>query len=144
MSNEASIGKGTLFKREDAVGGGAFTTIARLNNVTHPRAANEFDGTSMESTTVEPVKDMVDNQTLNLELHFVPGETSQKSLEDDFNDEDHTTGRKYRLVYNDTANTYREFTGYVASFETGHPVRGLQTATVGIRVVGDITEGTGG
>jgi hypothetical protein len=144
MANQATIGKGSKLMREDSPGGGVYTQVARVSNIDWPRQTGEFDGTTFESENAEYSKDLVDNGTLTADLYFVPGESSQESLEDDYEDDDTGTRRKYRFVQNDTAATYREFEAFVNSFQQTIPVRGLQTARVGFRVTGTLTRGTGG
>lgn len=137
MASSAMIGLGTVYAIEDSpAGSNAFTPLAEVFGVTFPAGeADEIDVTHYASTSREFIQGLKDYGTADLSINWVPGGVTSTRLYGLL-----ASGEvlKHRITVN--AKTYT-FEGFVKTIAPEIPVDDRMTATITVRVSGDVVEG---
>jgi predicted secreted protein len=137
MSNAFS-GVGTQFKRGNGSSGSeTFTAIAEVNGIGGPNKTRDtIDVTSLDSTGGyrEFIPGFRDGGEVTLEMNFTLD--TYNLLNDDFEDEN---SHNYQIVFNDTGQTTFDFTGYVTALGSSVPLDDKVTASVTIKISGQVT-----
>jgi hypothetical protein len=112
--------------------------IGELTNFTGPGGqANEIDVTHLGSTAREFVMGLKDSGTVTAELQFKPGDVGQVFLRK--RQEVLSVPTAFVLKLSDTANTELTFNAFVQNFSISGAVDDKVTASVTLRVTGDVT-----
>lgn len=80
MTTKASIGYGSTFELEATIGGGDYTPIAEIDNLTPPNEkADVLDATNFDSPGgyKEFIAGMVDPGECKFDMNFLPGSASE-------------------------------------------------------------------
>jgi len=142
MSNAIS-GPGFLLQLGAQAGNsGSFTTIAEVKDITGPAVTLDvIDVTNQDSPGgyEEIIPSIRRAGEVDFDVNFDPASGTH----------DGTTGllylasnkvkRGYRLLLNDTDDSYWAFNAYVVSFQTKEPVAGVLSGTVKLRITGQPT-----
>lgn len=136
MASLAMIGLGTTYEIEDSPAGtGTFTALAEVFSVTFPAGeADEIDVTSYDSTTREFIQGLKDYGSAELSLNWVPGGTTSTRLYELL-----ASGEvvEHKITVNEMAYT---FSGFVKTIAPEIPVDDRLTASVTVRVSGEVVE----
>jgi len=137
MPSNAFSGVGTSFKRSDMNSSASFTAIAEVNSITGPNKTREtIDVTSLDSEGGyrEFIASFRDAGTVELEMNFT--RAGYEDLNTDFETE---TLVDYQIVLPDTGNTTLDFAGLVVDLGMAVPLDNKVTATVTIKISGQVT-----
>ena len=121
-----------------------FTEIAEITNLGGPDETLELiDATHMGSPggRREFIPSLKDSGEVTLDLNFLPGDANQNGLRQDLIDR---VRRTFKLVWTDLALTTYTFSGYVTSHTKSAAIDDKLTASVTIKITGDIQLSTGG
>jgi predicted secreted protein len=137
MSN-AFAGVGTEFQRSTGETSGAedFVSIAEINSISGPnKTRGTIDVTSLDSSGGyrEFIASFRDAGEVTLEMNFT--RDGFEDLNDDFESE---SSKEYRIVLPDTGNTTFTFFGYVINLGMAIPTDDKVTASVTIKVTGQV------
>lgn len=140
----ANWGYGSLIKMGDGGGPEVFATIAEVKSISGPKLeADTIDVTNLDSTNgvEEIIPTLLRSGEVSLDLNFLPDNGTQ----------DHLTGLVYKwsnreltnfqLVFSDDASTEWHFAAYVTSFEPSVAVDEANSASVTLKVSGEVTFG---
>lgn len=136
--SDAFSGVGTSFKRGNGSSGTeTFTAIAEVNSISGPNKSRDtIDVTSLDSTGGyrEFIGGFRDGGEVSLEMNFTLD--TYNTMNDDF---ESSSSRNYQIVFGDTGATTFEFTGYVTALGSSVPMDDKVTASVTIKVSGQVT-----
>lgn len=142
-ASEAMIGYGSKFYIESAASVGTVTptyvSLAEVYNITPPnQQVDDVDVTHNESPnrTREFIAGLIDPGECSFEMNFIPGSDS-----DDRISELKTAGTRLRCRIEFPNAVTWDFLGSVKGYEISSSTEDKMTATVTIRVSGDITTG---
>lgn len=135
--SEADIGYGITVEAEDSPGAGTFTALAEVYSVTPPETSvDQVDvthyGSPNRSREFKPA--LSDNGTASAEMNYVPGSDTDQRIRA-MKDNGEVIG--FQVTYED--GTMVEFTGFVTSYAQSLPVDDRMTATIQIKVTGEVT-----
>lgn len=136
MTN-ASIGYGTLLKVGDGATPEVFTTIAKVTSIKPPNlSAGSVDVTHHESPGAmrEFIPGLKDGGEVPLEINFDPGSATTDLLTDMFASR---ATKNCKIVYPDSSEW--AFKAFVMSFEPDAPIADKMTASVKLKVTGEVT-----
>jgi len=138
MSNAFS-GVGTTFRRATGASssaGSVFETIAEVNSISGPnKTRGTIDVTSLDSVGgyKEFIASFRDAGEVSLEMNFT--RDGYDDLNDDFESD---SSVEYRIVLPDTGATQFDFTGYVTGLSMAIPMDDKVTASVSIKITGQV------
>lgn len=133
MASNAKAGVGTEFRRW---GGSVFTKIAEVNSISGPnRSRDVIDVTSLDSTGGyrEYIPGFKDGGTIQLTMNFT--NSTYEQMDADFESDD---VQYYEIVLPDDDTTTLEFEGYVTELPLEIPPDDKITATVTIKITGEV------
>lgn len=134
------LGQGTLLQK-DTTGAGMWRTIARCKSISGPSyEADEVDVTTHDSVAGfrEFIRGLVDPGEISAECVFDPGDDSHKEVDGVIADLKSGDIDPYKIVWVG-AGRKLSFSAFVKSFPITSPVDAELTATVTLRITGDIT-----
>jgi predicted secreted protein len=135
--SDAIAGVGAQFKRGDGDSNETFTAIAEINSISGPdKSRGSIDVTNLDSTGGyrEFIMSFRDGGQVSLNMNF--SRDGYDSMNDDFETD---TSVNYQVVMPDTGATTFEFAGYVMDLGMAIPFDDKVTATVTVKVTGQIT-----
>lgn len=136
--SDAFLGQGTLLQKD--TGGGSYRTIAACKSITGPSyEADEVDITSHDSTAGFRtfIRGLIDPGEISAECVFDPNDVTH-GLSGVLGDLQAGTPEPYKIKWVEAAMQLT-FIAFVKSFPITSPVDAELTATVTLRVTGDIT-----
>jgi predicted secreted protein len=139
MSN-AIAGVGTQFRRWNTTSG-AWVALAEVNSISGPTMSRDtIDVTSLDSIGGyrEFIAGFRDPGTVQLTMNFT--NSTYTLMKADF---DSPTEQNYEIVLNDDASTSLEFIGLVTELPIEIPTDDKVTATVTIKISGQVTLNSG-
>lgn len=122
-----------------AAGAEVFTTVAEVTNISGPDESLELiDATHMESpgSRREFIPSLLDSGEITLDLNFLPSDANQNGLREDLNNR---VRRNFQIVWTDDEETTYSFAGYVTSHSKTAQIDDKLSASVTIKITGDIT-----
>ena len=137
MPSNAFAGVGAQFKRGDGASAEVFSAIAEVNSIEGPSmSADTIDVTSLDSTGGyrEFITGFRDGGEVTLEMNFT--RDGYIDMKTDF---EAGTNRNYQIVLPDTGATTFDFAGLVTSLSMSVPTDDKVTASVTIKVDGQVT-----
>ena len=138
MTSNAVSGVGTQFKRAEGDSSApTFTAISEINSISGPNMSRDtIDVTSLDSTGGyrEFIGGFRDGGELTMEMNFTIA--GFDLMKDDF---ESAALRDYQVVLSDTGNTTLEFAGLVTSLGLTVPMDDKITASVTIKISGEVT-----
>lgn len=120
---------------------GNYVTVGEIIDVTPPSISKDTIETTHHATTDGIrtfVGGLVDTGEASLEVNYDVAGTEHVFLRDaalSAND----TATNFRITYSDSANTTETFAAIVTGFEASSPIDDRITATITLKVSGDIT-----
>lgn len=140
MSNAFS-GVNTSFQRGNGSSGTeTYTAIAEVNSISGPNKSRDtIDVTSLDSSGGyrEFIGGFRDGGEVSLEMNFTLD--TYNTLNDDFEDE---ASHNYQIVFGDTGATTFQFAGYVTAIGSNVPMDDKVTASITIKISGQVTIST--
>lgn len=136
MTTEAIAGVGASFKRGDGESNESFAAVAEVNSIAGPTMTRNFiDVTSLDSTGGyrEFITGFRDAGEVTLNMNFT--RDGYDNMKDDFESD---STRNYQIVMPDTGATTFEFAGLVTSIPLDIPTDDKITATVTIKLSGQV------
>lgn len=115
-----------------------FTPVAEITNISGPDETLELiDATHMGSPGArrEFIPSLLDSGEVTLDLNFLPSDTNQNGLRQDMNNR---VKRNFQIVWTDLATTTYTFAGYVTNHTKSAQIDDKLSASVTIKVTGDI------
>jgi len=137
MASDAFSGIGTLFQRGDGASNQGFNTVAEVNSIAGPdKTRSVIDVTSLDSTAGyrEVIAALRDPGEITLGMNFT--RDTYDDFADDFDSDDSVD---YQIVLPDDGLTTFGFTGYVISLGMAIPLDDKVTASVTIKIDGQVT-----
>lgn len=134
-SQGVSIGRGDGASSESFVKIGEVTSFSGLGG-----SASEIDVTSVDSTSREFLMGLEDGGDFSIEVNLVPGDTAQGGLWTDYQGQ---TLRNFEVELNDavtTKGTTYSFSAYVKSFSISGGTDDKISASIVLRITGDVTK----
>jgi predicted secreted protein len=141
MPSNAFSGVGAEFRREDSPGAGTFTKIAEVNSITGPNMSREtIDVTSLDSTGGyrEFIASFRDAGEVALEMNFT--RNGWEDMKTDFESDDSVN---YQIDFDDDENTLLDFAGYVTALGSAITTDDKVTASVTVKISGQVTPSSG-
>lgn len=133
---------GVLLKAGDGGDPEAFTAVAEVKNVGGPSFSRDGeDATHHQSSGAweESVPTILRSGEISLEVNLIPADPTHDASTGVLADLVGGDVRNWQLVLPDTDETTWSFAGYVNKYETGFPVSGVLTASIGIKLTGQPT-----
>ena len=137
MPSAAVAGVGTAFKRGDGASNEQFSAIAEINSITGPnKSRGTIDVTSLDSTGGyrEFIGSFRDAGQVDLNMNFTMA--GYNDMNDDF---ESSALVNYQIVLPDTNATTFEFAGFVTAIGMALTTDDKITATVTIKISGQVT-----
>jgi predicted secreted protein len=137
MTTEAIAGVGAQFKRGDGESNESFTAVSEVNSIAGPTMTRNFiDVTSLDSTGGyrEFITGFRDAGEITLNMNFT--RDGYDAMKDDFESD---SSRNYQIVMPDTGETTFEFAALVTSIPLDIPTDDKITATVTLKLSGQVT-----
>ena len=137
MASNAFSGVGAVFNRGDGTSDETFTAVAEINSIGGPDMSRDsIDVTSLDSTGGyrEFIAGFRDGGEVSLDMNFTLD--SYDDMKVDFESDDTVN---YQIVLPDTNETTFEFAGLVTSLGIAVPMDDKVTATVAIKISGQVT-----
>ena len=137
MASNAIAGVGTSFKRSDGASSPSFVAIAEVNSIDGPNMSRDtIDVTSLDSTGGyrEFIGGFRDGGEISLEMNFTFA--GYEAMKTDFESSDK---QDYQIVMPDAGNTTFDLSGFVSSIGMAVPTDDKVTATVTIKISGQVT-----
>lgn len=140
MATQAKAGVGTLFELR-STGGSPYTwtAAAEILTISGPDiSAEEIDVTSLDSTGgyKEYITGLRDGGQVTLEMNWISGNAQQGLLRDRVDDDTRFT---YRIKWPDSPQTIATFAAVVSSFSMNTEAGSAITASVALRISGQVT-----
>jgi predicted secreted protein len=131
---------GTQFKR-DSTGGGSFTTIANVSDLSGPSRSREaIEVTAHDSPDQyrEFVKGLKDGGEVTVTINYDPGASTHQALDDDFEED---TLRAYQLVVlpGEADEHTWEFSGLITAIGDEFPIDDRMEREVTFKISGKPT-----
>ena len=137
MVSNAFSGVGTSFKAGDGASSESFTAIAEVNSIDGPnKTRSTIDVTSLDSTGGyrEFIASFRDAGEVTLSMNFT------RDGYDEMNDFfELATTRNYQIVLSDTGATTFDFAAYVTALGMAVPMDDKVTASVTLKISGQVT-----
>lgn len=139
MTKEAAFG--AELQMEDTPGGGMFTAIAHVQDITGPSLSQDTaDVTAHDSPGrwEEHVGTILRSGEVTFDIVYDPADGTHDASTGllDALESDTAGGRDYKLIFSDTANTTWTFPALVTGFEPGNPVADGRSASVSLKITG--------
>lgn len=137
MTSNAFSGVGTQFKRGDGASNEQFTAIAEINSIAGPdKSRGSIDVTNLDSTAGyrEFKMSFRDSGQVTLNMNFT--RDGYDNMNDDFESDDPVN---YQVVLPDTGATTFEFSAFVQNLGMAIPFDDKVTATVTLKITGQVT-----
>ena len=137
MTSAAFSGVGTKFKRAVDSSATSYADIAEVNSITGPNLSRAtIDVTSLDSTGGyrEFIPGFRDGGEISLDMNFTPD--GYNDLKDDFEAE---VTWDYEIVMGNAAATTLQFAGFVTALGVAIPMDDKVTASVTIKISGQVT-----
>ncbi len=137
MASNAISGVGTKFKRSDMASVPTFTAVAEINSIDGPNKSRDtIDVTSLDSAAGyrEFIASFRDGGEVTLEMNFT--RDGYEEMNADFETD---TLVDYQVLIPDTGETTFDFSGLVTSLGMGIPLDDKITASITIKVSGQVT-----
>jgi len=137
MSTQAKIGYGSkVYLWDPDAGPAAYVQIAEVTNITPPnQQVNQVDATNMDSPNryMESIPGMTDPGEMTVEMNFVSGSATDALIR----------ARRAAGDYQNAKLTFVDgddwvFSAFVSGYEIGVPVDDRMTATLTLKVAGEI------
>lgn len=137
MANE-QIGLGAAINRGDAASPEVFTEIANVTSITSPSLALETkDVTNLGTTTARTfIPGLVDSGEVTIEMNWDGSNAQITGLRTDLTSK---VARNFTITFPDSPVTTAAFTAYVTSFGSPITTEDTITASVSMKVTGDVT-----
>lgn len=136
----AVIGIGTLLQVGDGAGTEVFTTIPEVKSISGPEITRDtIDVTHMNSPNNfrEFVTTLKDGGEVSFEMNYIGNDTTQNGIRVDLKA---GTLRNFKMVMNNVASTTFDFAAVVTEFGLSTELEEIVTASVTLKISGDITE----
>lgn len=136
-NSNAFSGVGTQFKRGDGASSESFVAVAEVNSISGPDISRDtIDVTTLDSTGGyrEFIGGFRDGGEISLDMNFTLA--TYGLLKVDF---EASASKNYQIVFSDTGATMFAFTGWVTNMGMAVPLDDKVTASVTIKVDGQIT-----
>ena len=135
--SDAVAGVGAQFKRGDGASVETFTAIAEINSVDGPNKTRDtIDVTSLDSTGGyrEFIPGFRDGGEVTLDMNWT--RNGYETMNTDFESDDSVN---YQIVMTDTGATTYDFAAYVTALGSAIPTDDKITASVTLKITGQIT-----
>lgn len=153
MPSNAIAAYGTLLKRGSSPSGSnpqAYATIGEVKNISGPsREMSTIDVTTHSSAASgfyrEFIPSLIDSGELEVELNYVPTDTTLQGLQADFTSR---TKRDFRITTpggsgsGSGASQNIDFAAYVTAFPHEFPTDDVMGANITLKITGGVTFGT--
>jgi predicted secreted protein len=136
-ASEAMLGYGSIFAIEDDNSPAAYVDLAEVFNITPPNAqVDDVDVTHNTSPnrTREFIPGLIDPGECSFEMNFIPGSTSDDRIREL---KEAGTQKNCRITFPNAATWI--FLASIKGYEISSATEDKMTATVTMRVSGDIT-----
>jgi len=144
MTSNASLGYGSVFAIMAENSPDNFVDIGEITNISPPSfSLDQVDVTHMQSPNNyrEFIPGLIDPGEASFDMNFVPGSASDLRIQELMNLSPGTDHRRTMKITYPNHVTW-SFSGMVTGYEPAVPVDDKMTATVTIKVSGQITTGT--
>lgn len=140
--SEAVSGPGFLLQLGAQAGNsGNFTTIAEVKDISGPNVTLDVIDVTNQSSPggfEEIIPSIRRGGEVDFDVNFIPGDATQDGSTGLWYLAKNKVKRGYRLVLQDADDTYLAWDAYVISIMPKAPVVGALTATIKLRVTGEV------
>ena len=139
MSTSALAAQGCLLQVGSTASPIVFTTIGDVTEFSGPDGSKgEIDTTDVAASSKTFVGSLPDYGTISFTVNYIPTNTQHAQLVSDF-ESSTSVERQYKLLFSDSPQTAKVYTGYIASFGPSVSIDSALTASGTIRVTGLIS-----